>query len=409
MHFNLCHPRPVSHRRRVARPNLEPLESRLTPSTYSPMSSEPSGPGIVTRQALTGGVTTTTYNVTFSEKFETTAVAGQSETFDALANFQHVTDPTGFTAKISWGDGTSSPEDGSPVTITPDPRVPQFLFDINGTHTYPAGISTTYLADVQLTSPDGTQTWGGPGGPLTYVTVNAPQPPPTPELPPPTNPTPTNPTPTTPTPTNPTPTQGYTPGKHQGHKPHPHGPAASGLQISGSPADIIAFKAMIKQASGQSPFFARLVRTIQADKAHPVPVILIHGHSPYVRSLTTIDSPFDNFNNNQVYLDDIKQLPKAVAPGNIAVTQGQVIAHFLEERHFALTQPAPPGVDPFDPAHQAGIGAENMFRQDTHQPAISRPASGHPASGTITLFFDGGGEEQFLRDAAGRVIPRVLL
>jgi hypothetical protein len=193
MHLGSRHPRPVPRRRRAARPNLEPLESRLALTT------------------LIGGVSTSNYdNLTFSEKFETTAVAGQSRRFDALANFQHVTDPTGFTANIHWGDGLpDSPADGNPVTIAPDPRIPQFLFDINGTHTYPAGISTTYHAYVQLTSPDGNQTWGGPAGPLTYVVVNAPpQPQPEPPQPEPPQPEPPQPEPIPqppPQPSDPTP------------------------------------------------------------------------------------------------------------------------------------------------------------------------------------------------------------
>jgi hypothetical protein len=148
----LLGPAPSRLRRRPKRTRLalEELESRLTPSTY---------------------------NVLLSEKFETNAVAGQSTTFNALANFQGVTDPTGFTARIHWGDqSTDSPDDGQPVTITPDPRDPQFLFDINGTHTYPVGISFTYHAWVQLTSPDSSQTWGGPAGPFTYVAASAPPP-----------------------------------------------------------------------------------------------------------------------------------------------------------------------------------------------------------------------------------------
>src|SRR5208337_2772512 len=59
-----------------------------------------------------------------------------------------------------------------------------YLFDINGTHTYPAGIATTDLATVTLSTPDGRSI---PSGYYTYVVVDAPAP----ETPP--SPTPTAP------------------------------------------------------------------------------------------------------------------------------------------------------------------------------------------------------------------------
>jgi hypothetical protein len=194
-------------RSKQACPTLESLESRLALSTsISAIPATPAERRFQDQPPLTGGVST--YDITLNQTFEATAVAGQNTSFNgtnALANFQGVSDPTGFTATIDWGDEAalglpSGTTDTSQGTITVDPRSP-YLFDINSSHTYPAGVATTYFPTVTLQAPNGQMF----GGAITYMTVNLP---PTQQQPsqPPTQQQPTEP-PTQQQPTQPAPPQ----------------------------------------------------------------------------------------------------------------------------------------------------------------------------------------------------------
>jgi hypothetical protein len=170
------------------------------------------------------------------------------------------------------------------------------------------------------------------------------------------------------------------------HPPAHHAP--SGLQITGSPADVQAFRALLAQASGQSPHFAQLLQDIQASGAQ-IPVNLFNGPHPF--------DVFDNFASHRVFLNDIRQLPAAAPPGSAAITQGQVLAHFLEERLDAAVNH-----DPFVIAHLHGIAEENLFRQDTGQPPITNTFY-HAPSQTYTVFFNDGSEEQILWNGHGNL------
>jgi uncharacterized protein (TIGR03118 family) len=67
-----------------------------------------------------------------------TATEGQSFT-GKVATFTDANPngvPGDFTAVINWGDGTSSPADGQPVQIVPDPGAPAGQFLVQGTHTF---------------------------------------------------------------------------------------------------------------------------------------------------------------------------------------------------------------------------------------------------------------------------------
>ena len=255
--------------------------------------------------------------------------------------------------------------------------------------------------DAVLTSQQGQPAPAPQSPPVTVPTI--PQSPSNPQ------PVPSNPTPTPPT-TQPTPPSGYTPttlhghgshthkptpsglhghGSHT-HKPTPSKPTPSGLQIVGSPADVKAFGAMLALASRQSSSFRLLLQNIQADTTHPVGVVL--DNDPHL-------GVFDNFSSDTVFLQDIRQLPAAVPAGNDAITRGQVIAHFLAERYNeALTGAG------FSTDHAAGIALENLFRQDTHQPAITGWYKQTTSGNTLTIFFSDGGEEQILYDAGEHLI-----
>ena len=112
------------------------------------------------------------YNVTLNSQYEAgTSIAGQSQSYTDLADFQAtdpsgnpVTNPAGFTATISWGDGMTSPGD-----IEDYPGL-QGLFEINGAHAYPNPSNGEYSIQVALTDPDGGVWYGAPS----IATVNPP-------------------------------------------------------------------------------------------------------------------------------------------------------------------------------------------------------------------------------------------
>jgi hypothetical protein len=88
------------------------------------------------------------------------SAAGQ--TFSgAVASFTDA-DPNGvasdYTATINWGDGSASPGDGHPVTVTPGPSG---AFTVNGSHGY--ATAGSYKPDVNITDKGGasTSTQGG--------------------------------------------------------------------------------------------------------------------------------------------------------------------------------------------------------------------------------------------------------
>jgi hypothetical protein len=101
------------------------------------------------------------YQVTLNIAGGGSAIAGESQQFTALADFQAtdpegngVTSPAGFTATIIWGDGKSSPGQIENYPGQTD------LFEVHGAHTYPDPSPGQYWATVKLTDPDGGQ-WGG--------------------------------------------------------------------------------------------------------------------------------------------------------------------------------------------------------------------------------------------------------
>jgi len=101
------------------------------------------------------------YQVTLNISGGGGAIAGESQQFTALAEFQAtdpegngVTTPAGFKATIIWGDGSTSP---GQIENYPGAAG---LFEINGNHTYPDPSTGQYWATVTLTDPDGGQ-WGG--------------------------------------------------------------------------------------------------------------------------------------------------------------------------------------------------------------------------------------------------------
>ena len=109
------------------------------------------------------------YDVLLNSPYEAgTSIAGESQSYTDIADFQAtdpngnaVTDSTGFTATINWGDGTSSM--GS---IEDYPGAPG-LFEIDGDHAYPNPSNGEYNIQVVLTDPDGgewyVRQWGEEG------------------------------------------------------------------------------------------------------------------------------------------------------------------------------------------------------------------------------------------------------
>ena len=121
------------------------------------------------------------YNVTLNSAFEAgTSYAGQVQVYEQLATFQAsdngqaVTNPTGFTARIDWGDGSTST--GSIVPYAGAAG----LFEINGAHAYPNPSNGEYGIQVDLVDPAGGNWYGrgsiatvSPSGAQTPVLVGS--------------------------------------------------------------------------------------------------------------------------------------------------------------------------------------------------------------------------------------------
>jgi hypothetical protein len=110
------------------------------------------------------------YNILLNSKFEAgTAIVGQVRLFNQLGTFQGshgskpVTSSAGFSAIISWGDGSLSHGN---IHLFPGTSV---LFQIDGAHAYSDPGSGRFNIQIQLTDPDGGIWTGRP----TIVTVDA--------------------------------------------------------------------------------------------------------------------------------------------------------------------------------------------------------------------------------------------
>jgi len=166
----------------------------------------------------------------------------------------------------------------------------------------------------------------------------------------------------------------------------------SGLQVQGAADQLSAFRTMVRRAMLQSPAFARVVRDIEADPAHPVKVTLVRG----------APGPLDAFGARTLDLQDLDALPASPGPAfPEQTTQGAMLTHLLQERRLAAL-----GYDR-DTSHAFAIRAENAFRRDLGQKTMRIDAPGKDeslAERAVIRHFDDGHSEVMTLDPRGRLL-----
>jgi hypothetical protein len=183
-------------------------------------------------------------------------------------------------------------------------------------------------------------------------------------------------------------------------KPHKGAGEKTGLVIDGSPDEKRAFNEMLDQASSLSGSFRSLLQTIREDADHPVLIRLVGRDKPGL----TIDS----FDTKQVSLVQLELLPASPPPGSDDVTQGEEIAHILEERYLAAIAGISQSSDPrFSAAHNVANAQQNLFRLDLGQNLITSfgTLDDETVHGTlvVTIGFDDEKEEQLTFGPTGKM------
>jgi hypothetical protein len=115
---------------------------------------------------------------------------------------------------------------------------------------------------------------------------------------------------------------------------------------------------------------------------------------------------FDNFWTDQVDLAQLAAVPTPT-PGYQGVLQGEVLAHFLGERYYAVTHPMPPGTtfqQWYTDAHlNGGIPAENAYRGDVGLATTVAAITTLPPGNIIRDTFSDGTHQDLTFDAAFNV------
>lgn len=188
-----------------------------------------------------------------------------------------------------------------------------------------------------------------------------------------------------------------------------------GMTVTGTPADVNTYLAMVQQEAMRSPTFANTFVTIVNDTANPVNVTLVRG-DPSV----WVDAYNGNGNQtvNLDYFDsgEFPDSPSATHPDT--VTRGENLIHALDEAHQgAVLQntngPDPSGANWYHQSHQHAIDTENDYRDDRGQASNLVSSNSGPGPNDATFAFDNGASETHdtntgavtHRDPSGNVIP----
>ncbi|PSM30841.1 hypothetical protein [Haliangium sp. UPWRP_2] len=137
-----------------------------------------------------------------------------------------------------------------------------------------------------------------------------------------------------------------------------HISAGQGMQITGSKADRMAFRKMLRRGLTDSPVLRQLVTDIgnDGDAGHRITANVGRGQP---------DTFVDSFDSNDVDLKDIERFP--VAPSRDhknEATQGEQLVHILAERRAALTAP---GRQLFKRSHATATQMHNQYRAERGQ------------------------------------------
>jgi hypothetical protein len=135
-----------------------------------------------------------------------------------------------------------------------------------------------------------------------------------------------------------------------------------GMQITGSPADVRAFKKMLSDGAAGSAVFRKLIIEIGTDTDPSHRISADVGRSQYGVIM-------DEFGDGRVDLDDLDQLDDR-RQGN-RMTRYEDIVHFLSERRWAAMHGVVPGDRPgFLKAHGYATARENAYRAEKGQTRI---------------------------------------
>jgi hypothetical protein len=137
-----------------------------------------------------------------------------------------------------------------------------------------------------------------------------------------------------------------------------------GMEITGSAADVRAFKKMLTDGAAGSAVFRKLIIEIGTDTDPSHRISAEVGRSQYGVIM-------DEFSDGRVDLDDLDLLDDR-AQGN-RMTRYEDIVHFLSERRWAALHGVVPGDRPgFLKAHGYATARENAYRAEEGQTRIVR-------------------------------------
>ena len=174
-----------------------------------------------------------------------------------------------------------------------------------------------------------------------------------------------------------------------------------GLKLKGAPADQQLFLKMVRREMIVSPSFHALMMAMNRDAAHPVEVTASQNQPVFVDSF---DSQF-TAGQQEVDLADLRGFPPNPLSGfPDAVTRGELLAHSMAEARAGAQG------DEYASAHEAGIKAQNDYRDDRgqhgHRQDITIPVN---AAGNLDVRYDNGYNEVWVREeGAIRKIDRHL-
>ena len=165
----------------------------------------------------------------------------------------------------------------------------------------------------------------------------------------------------------------------------------NGMKISGSAADQLAFKKMLRASLGDSPTMRGLVSDIgnDTDLAHRIQANVGRSQA---------DTFVDMFSNDNIDLTDIEQFPVAPdATSRNEMTRGEQLVHILAERRSAVTSADP---SDFDAAHGEATRLHNQYRAERGQ-AAELDCTGAPnpdGTTTVTTRYADGTQQQLELD-----------
>lgn len=159
-----------------------------------------------------------------------------------------------------------------------------------------------------------------------------------------------------------------------------------GLQLKGSTANQQAFLKMVRREMVFSASFHALMMAMNRDASHPVEVTVSRNRSDVF--IDSFDSQF-TAGQQEVDLSDLQEFPpNPLTEFPDAVTRGELLAHSMAEARAGAQG------DEYAASHEAGIKAQNDYRDDRsqhgHRQDIKLPVN---AAGNLEVRYDNGYNE----------------